>query len=143
MAKPIQFFIEEIDFKLPKSRAVGAWLQDVAAQHGCTVQEINYIFVSDAYLLGLNQDFLKHDTLTDIITFPHSEEDSKDLAADIYISVERVRENSASFEVAFGDELHRVMAHGLLHLAGFKDKDAKSKKEMRAAEDAAIAMFPR
>ncbi|HEX2899963.1 MAG TPA: rRNA maturation RNase YbeY [Bacteroidia bacterium] len=141
MANPIQFFVEEIDFKLPKPRALSAWLTNVAQGHGCTIEELNYIFVSDNYLLDLNKSFLQHDTLTDIITFPHTEEGSKELAADIYISVERVRENAISFGVTFPQELHRVMVHGLLHLVGFKDKDAKAKKEMRAAEDAAIALL--
>ncbi|MEY3443842.1 MAG: rRNA maturation RNase YbeY [Bacteroidota bacterium] len=142
MAKAIQFFVEEIDFKLPKPRAVSTWLEAVAQSHGCQPVEINYIFVSDTYLLDLNQDFLKHDTLTDIITFPHLEEPSKELAADIYISIDRVKENAAAFGVTFELELRRVMAHGLLHLVGFKDKGADEEKQMRSAEDAAIALFP-
>lgn len=142
MAKAIQFFVEEVDFKLSKQKVVTTWLEEVAIFHGCVVQEVNYIFVSDSYLLNLNKGFLKHDTLTDIITFPHSEEPSKVLSADIYISIDRVRENAEAFGVTFLNELHRVMVHGLLHLAGFKDKGAKAKKEMRAAEDAALSVLP-
>lgn len=142
MAKAIQFFVEEVEFKLPKPRAVSTWLEAVAHAHGCEPVEVNYIFVSDTYLLDLNQDFLKHDTLTDIITFPHFEETSKELAADIYISVDRVKENATAFGVTFDVELRRVMAHGLLHLIGFKDKTDDDEKQMRVAEDAAIALFP-
>ena len=142
MAKAIQFFVEEVEFKLPKPRTFSLWLETIARAHGCEPLELNYIFVSDTYLLDLNQDFLNHDTFTDIITFPHFEEASKELAADIYISVDRVKENAMAFGVGFDLELRRVMAHGLLHLIGFKDKSADDKKQMRAAEDAAIALFP-
>jgi probable rRNA maturation factor len=141
MAKPVNFFVEDIDFKLTQSRKVSLWLQLVAASHSATIEEVNYIFVSDEYLLRLNQDFLQHDTFTDIITFPHDGSVPSKPSGDIYISVERIRENAAEFNVTFQQELHRVMAHGLLHLIGFEDKNPRAKKAMRAAEDAALLLL--
>ena len=141
MPGKIHFFVEEIDFKVSKPRVLKPWLLSVAEGHGKQVAEINYIFVSDEYLLRLNLDFLKHDTLTDIITFPHDTDSESTVGGDIYISVERVRENAESFKTSFENELHRVMVHGLLHLVGFGDKGAQAKKEMRKLEDSALALL--
>jgi probable rRNA maturation factor len=107
---------------------------------GRSVEAINYIFCSDEYLLDLNQSHLGHDTYTDIITFELSAP-GEPLVADIYISVERVRENASGFGVSFKAELLRVVFHGALHLIGFKDKSANQSKQMREMEDSWLAAF--
>lgn len=140
MAGVVRFFVEDIDFKLSGPRKHASWLKSVATHHGGMVGELNYIFVSDAFLLQMNQQFLKHDTLTDIITFPTEENRIDSLCGEIYISVERVVENAASFNTTFDNELDRVMAHGLLHLIGFKDKKKSDQKLMRAAEEHALSL---
>lgn len=95
---------------------------------------INYIFCTDEYLLTINKEYLKHQTLTDIITFDLSEKDSEILSADIYISIERVEENAQQFKNPFTEELLRVVVHGILHLLGYKDKTARQKTTMRRLE---------
>lgn len=101
---------------------------------------LSYIFCTDAYLLTINQDFLKHDTLTDIITFDLST-DKEDLEAEIYISTERVMDNAEKLGVPYIQELHRVIFHGALHLCGLKDKTPAQKKEMRTAEDLCLSQY--
>jgi probable rRNA maturation factor len=140
MKSTVRFYVEDVDFKMSRQKEVVEWLHAVAAQHKAKIHELNYILVSDAYLLKLNQNYLQHDTLTDIITFPYEEDVHDDLGGDIYISIERVRENADEYSVPFETELNRVMVHGLLHLIGFEDKGEKAVKAMRAAEDAALAM---
>lgn len=95
---------------------------------------INYVFCSDEYLLSINKEYLKHKTLTDIITFDLSEEESELLIADIYISIERIEENANTFKKPFMEELLRVVVHGILHLIGYKDKTAAQKTNMRRME---------
>lgn len=101
--------------------------------------DINFIFCDDDYLLKINKEYLDHDTLTDIITFDYSV--GNELHADIFISEERVRDNAADFKVSFDEELMRVMAHGVLHLCGYKDKLSEEEKIMRKKEDEKILMF--
>jgi rRNA maturation RNase YbeY len=110
-----------------------AWLKDAAKAEGFKIGELNYIFCSDVYLLDINQKYLGHDTLTDIVTFDNSE-DPKMIEGDIFISIERVRENALKFDTA-ASELKRVMIHGLLHLAGYKDKDKAQKELMTIKEN--------
>ena len=102
-------------------------------KEGKELEAINFIFCSDEYLLGLNQAHLDHNTFTDIITFELSSK-NQPLVADIYISVDRVRENARLFQVSFKEELHRVIFHGVLHLCGFKDKKPAEQKLMREME---------
>ena len=102
--------------------------------------DVSYIFCTDAYLLQINQDFLQHDTFTDIITFDLSENDNH-LVAEIYVSVDRIQENASKFEVSYQRELHRVIFHGMLHLCGFKDKSKKDAALMRSMEDASLATY--
>ena len=102
-------------------------------EEGKEIEAINFIFCSDEYLLELNQEHLDHNTFTDIITFELSPK-GKPLVADIYISIERIRENSRLFKVSFKEELHRVIFHGVLHLCGYKDKKAVDQKRMREME---------
>ena len=97
------------------------------------IGDVNYIFCDDAYLLEINQQYLQHDTYTDIITFDYCEGDV--LNGDIFISVERVRENAQQYKVTFQEELVRVMAHGILHLCGYKDKKKAEAEEMRSRKN--------
>lgn len=115
------------------SEADVQWLEKVAQDDGYRIGELNYIFCSDEQLLKINQDFLKHDTYTDIITFDYVV--AQTLSGDIYISTERVQENARTLEQDFGHELRRVMVHGLLHLLGMGDKNEEEKTSMRRAED--------
>lgn len=136
----ILFFSEDTDFRLDKIEETKDWLTQVAHLH-CLVyseeQDLNYIFCSDDYLHQINVEYLQHDTLTDVITFDHAEK-AHELAGDIYISIDRVRENANEFACSFQDELHRVLAHGLLHLIGFGDKTKEESLQMRTKEDEAL-----
>jgi len=129
----ITFLTEDITFELKEKLKHKAWLKDAAKAEGFKIGELNYIFCSDAYLLDINQKYLGHDTLTDIVTFDNSE-DPKMIEGDIFISIERVRENAIKFDTK-DSELKRVMVHGLLHLAGYKDKDKAQKELMRNKEN--------
>ena len=129
----IAFLSEDITFELKEKLKHKAWLKDAAKAEGFKIGELNYIFCSDAYLLDINQKYLGHDTLTDIVTFDNSEEPEM-IEGDIFISIERVRENALKFDTA-ESELKRVMVHGLLHLAGYKDKDKAQKELMTIKEN--------
>jgi rRNA maturation RNase YbeY len=129
----IHFFEEDIRVPLDNKRALKFWLQSVAKQEGKRMGELNYVFCSDQYLLEMNQQYLNHNTLTDIITFDQSD-DAKKVEGDIYISYERVIENGKILQ-SETTELYRVIVHGLLHLLGFKDKKEEEQKLMRSKED--------
>jgi rRNA maturation RNase YbeY len=129
-------FNYETDFNLEDESLLKDWISTVASEQNFEVGEINYIFCDDAYLHKLNVEFLDHDTLTDIISFDNSL--GKLLNGDIFISVERVKDNAADFKVSFQDELHRVMIHGVLHYMGYKDKSIDEKKMMRNQENLAL-----
>jgi probable rRNA maturation factor len=130
----ISFFEEDIQFKLKNKTQVRQWINDTTIAEGYKLQELTYIFCSDAYLLQINRQYLDHDTYTDIITFDNSEEEGR-ITGDIFISIERIRENAQKFKVSETDELHRVIIHGVLHLLGYKDKTAASKEKMTQKED--------
>ena len=136
----INYFSEDLDFKIPFPKKTRVWLLAAARKEKKSVGEINYIFCSDAILSRINKDYLKHSTLTDIVTFDNSEPEGP-IESDIYISVPRVIENSKKFVVPFEQELRRVMVHGLLHLVGYADKTAQQKSEMRKREDAYLSLF--
>ena len=129
--EPINFFVEELDFEVSKELDIKNWLKQIIAHHKGNLAFINYIFCSDEYLHKINLEYLGHDTYTDIITFDYDEEV---IESDIYISVERVKENAEELKIAFEEELHRVMAHGVLHLLGFGDKTPEEKQKMRELE---------
>lgn len=122
-----------LDFELSEEKELASWLQFVLDQEDRDLGEVSYIFCNDDYLLDINNKHLKHKTLTDIISFDYSL--GKVVSGDVYISVDRVRENARINDVAFRDELHRVMAHGILHYIGYKDKSEDDKSEMRSKED--------
>ncbi|MDB4636193.1 rRNA maturation RNase YbeY [Flavobacteriaceae bacterium] len=115
------------------------WLSRVAESEGYSLSALSYIFCNDQYLLDLNQTYLSHDTLTDIITFDYVE--GTVVSGDIFISVDRLKENAAIFKVSFEEERLRVMAHGLLHLMGYKDKTAEDQEIMSNKENEKIKMF--
>lgn len=120
-SQPIRFFTEDISFILKQKSAIRNWIDLTIRSESYRLKELNFIFCSDAYLLEMNQGYLNHDTFTDIITFDNSEEEGR-IIGDIFISVERVRENAITFGVSETNELHRVMIHGVLHLLGYADK---------------------
>jgi probable rRNA maturation factor len=135
----ITFSKEDIAFTLPDKNKHKAWLKGVAKNEGKNIGELNYIFCSDDYLLQINQEYLNHDTLTDIVTFDNSD-GGKLIEGDIFISYERVKENGEKLGTS-DTELHRVMVHGLLHLLGYKDKKKEDKVLMTEKEDYYIPRF--
>lgn len=130
----IQFFNQEINYVLKNKRKVRLGLNYAATNEGYAIDELNYIFCSDDFLHRMNVHYLNHDTLTDVITFDNSII-SNVIIGDVFISIERIKENASTYNVKVSDELHRVMVHGLLHLCGYKDKTAKAKKLMTEKED--------
>lgn len=130
----IQFFEEDISYKLKNKKSVRQWITETIQAEGFKLDHLNYIFCSDDYLLKINQQYLNHDTFTDIITFDNSSQKGV-IAGDIFISIERIRENARLFKTAETDELHRVIVHGTLHLLGYGDKSATAKKKMTLKED--------
>ena len=132
------FFSEGIDFVLPHPRKTSSWIKSVIKKEKKTLTSINYIFCNDPFLLPINQEYLNHDTLTDIVTFDYSLK--SELKGEIYISIERVKENALTFNRPFDEELHRVIIHGVLHLAGYKDKSKAQKAEMRKKEEAYLSL---
>ena len=136
----IVFFNEDINFKFQDKNKFKAWLKKVAEKEGFTIGELNYIFCSDEYLYKINLEYLDHDTYTDIITFDNSE-DEIIIEGDIFISIERVKENSQTLNTVFEEELKRVIVHGLLHLCGYDDHSPEDKAEMRRLESEYILNF--
>lgn len=132
-------FNYELDFKLDNESAYADWISKVINSEIKSEGDINFIFCDDNYLLEINQQYLKHDTLTDIISFDYSI--GNELHGDIFISVERVRENAVDFSVPFENELKRVMAHGVLHYCGYKDKTDEEEIVMRQKEEEKMKMF--
>jgi len=126
-------FNSETSFTLNNQNKLVKWIGDVVSSEGFQVGEINYIFCDDSYLNKINQEFLNHDTFTDIISFDYTL--GKEVGGDIFISIERVLENAEKFNEVFETELHRVMIHGILHFMGYKDKTKKEKTLMRTKED--------
>ena len=132
----VRYYDQHVTSKLKDKKRLSTFLQALIRVQRPEVKTIDltYIFCHDDYLLEINQQFLQHNTLTDIITFDMSEED-RALQGEIYISTDRVQENAAKFKTGYNEELHRVIFHGALHLCGFKDKKPADKQRMRAEED--------
>jgi rRNA maturation RNase YbeY len=129
----INFYFEDIKkfpLDLPKTRN---WIKKSISTEEKKTGEISFIFCSDEYLLGINRQYLEHDYFTDIITFDYVENNI--ISGDIFISIDRVRENASEFQVSFQNELNRIIIHGVLHLIGFKDKSATDKRLMTNKED--------
>ncbi len=134
----INFFEEDTTFKPKQKAQLRQWIRDTVIAEGFKLKELNYIFCSDAYLLQINQQYLDHDTFTDIVTFDNSEVEG-DIIGDIFISIDRIRENGAKFKTGETDELHRVIIHGALHLLGYTDKSVVTKQKMTQKEDEYLA----
>lgn len=135
----IRFTSQDIDFELPQAEKVKKWISQVVQRRGKRVGNISYLFCDDEYLLGVNQQFLNHDTYTDIITFDYVSADL--ISGDIMISVDRVGENARLFGVPFEQELHRVVIHGVLHLLGQGDKSDSEAAEMRRQEEDSLSLW--
>ena len=132
-------FNYETDFELENESQYEDWVSEIIESEDKTEGEINYIFCDDEYLLQKNIEFLNHDTLTDIISFDYTMGNL--ISGDIFISVERVKDNANDFKVAFEEELRRVMAHGILHYCGYKDKTEEDSALMRDKENEKINLF--
>ena len=135
----ISFFTENIKFDLPEAEKVQKWVAKVVQTQGKRVGEVNYLFCDDAYLIEVNRAYLNHDTYTDIITFDYVA--GNIISGDIFISIERVKENANILRTGFDQELHRVIIHGVLHLLGQGDKSEADALVMRKKEEAALAIW--
>ena len=129
----VSFIVEDISFLMKGKRVTKKWIMACASQEGKELLELCYIFCSDSYLLKMNKEYLKHDTLTDTITFDYS--------SDVFISIDRVMEYAMKFSVSFEEEINRVMIHGLLHLCGYSDKKMLQKKKMVERENFYLKLF--
>jgi probable rRNA maturation factor len=136
---PIHFFKADISFRLSKKESITSWLKSVARKEGFSIAELNIILCSDEYLFQMNKQYLNHHTYTDIITFDNSDY-SNSLSGELYISIDRVKDNAVNMKIPIQDELHRVMVHGLLHLCGYTDKTPSKKAEMRRLEDLYLSL---
>lgn len=135
----IQFHFEDTEFELLYPARLRQWIEQVIARESCILQTVSFIFCSDDYLYDLNVQYLSHDTLTDVITFPYLK--PPHIEGDIFISADRIRDNAGEFGVSFEQELHRVMIHGILHLCGYSDKTDADKAAMTQKEDEALGVF--
>ena len=135
----VVFVDGDVPCNVEERQRVKSWLASLAKHHNRALGDLSIVSCSDKELLTYNRQYLDHDTYTDIITFDHTE--GKTLSGDLLISFDRVSENAENHGVVFQEELRRVMAHGMLHLAGFKDKTPADATAMRQAEDHALQMF--
>jgi probable rRNA maturation factor len=134
MTQNIHFFTEDLEFLIKSKKQIRDWITNIATEEKTIAGDINFIFCSDAYLMKINKKYLKHNSYTDIITFPLMDDNSV-ISGDIYISIPRVRENAKLFRQKVSDEVHRVIVHGVLHLLGYDDSTHDEKKVMRNKED--------
>ena len=135
----VRFFSEVTGFNLKGQRKTAEWIKKVLLTEGKALSSVNVIFCSDAYLAKINKQYLKHDTFTDIITFDLSSAQDA-IEGEIYISIDRVKENALAFGSDFDTELSRVIIHGVLHLSGYNDKTIREKSAMRKKEDASLSL---
>jgi len=136
----IRFFEEEVKFNLQNKNTYKRWIREIAVGEGFKIGDLNYIFCSDEYLYEINLRYLNHATFTDIITFDQRE-DPKVICGEIYLSLDRVRENAKSLHETFENELNRVISHGLLHLCGHTDKSKHERMNMRLKEEEALGVL--
>ncbi|WP_299818388.1 rRNA maturation RNase YbeY [uncultured Pontibacter sp.] len=139
MDHPIEFISEDVEFELTNPNQVAEWINDIIEQHDQELVNLTYVFCSDDYLHEINISYLDHDTLTDIITFDNADEEGI-IEGDIFISIDRVKDNASDLGTAFEDELHRVLIHGVLHLLGYKDKTEEQEALMRKQEDSSLSL---
>lgn len=146
---PIYFHSEApLEFSLENEGAIANWLSIVATREGRTVEQLNVVFCDDEYLLKVNREHLNHDFYTDIITFDLSEDEQisgsdsgATITGDLFVSIDRVKENAKELSVEFDQEIKRVVVHGLLHLLGYSDKTDEEKAEMRGKEEACLELY--
>jgi len=136
----IQFFFIANGVTLNERKRLKSFIDFIFKSEKRELLSLAYIFCSDDYLLKINKDFLNHDYYTDIITFNLSSSRGR-VEGEVYISIDRVKENSADLNTSFQSELHRVIFHGALHLCGYKDKTTHEQKKMRMAEDKCLASY--
>jgi rRNA maturation RNase YbeY len=136
----IEFFFPAKNISLRSRNGLKQYLKKIFKQEGRSLGQLSYVFCSDEFLLEMNRNHLQHDYYTDIITFDLSD-DSSPVIGEIYISIDRVRDNAAQLKTSINQELHRVIFHGALHLCGYKDKKVKDKQAMRAAEDICLKAY--
>jgi rRNA maturation RNase YbeY len=141
MAEAIRFVKNGIRFRMPDKILVSRWIDKVAKKEEYQIESLDFIFCTDSFVHKLNKDFLNHDYLTDILTFNLNEGRGKKISGDIYISIDRVRENALIFKTTFTQELLRVIIHGVLHLMGYDDKTKVKMTKMRDREDKCLKMF--
>lgn len=133
--KSIYFFCEDVEYRLKNKGIIRQWISSTILAEGIKeIEELSFIYCSDEYLLSINQQYLNHDTYTDIITFDNSEIENV-LSGDIFISYERVKENASIYKVSTTHEMHRIMIHGVLHLCGYLDETKQEKDKMTEKED--------
>ena len=132
-------FNYESDFSLEQEDLYASWIETIVESENKILGEISYIFCDDDFLHNINMQYLNHDTLTDIISFDYTEGDI--ISGDIFVSIERVEDNAKDFKVSFEEELKRVLAHGVLHYCGYKDKSDKDALLMRTKEEEKIKLF--
>jgi probable rRNA maturation factor len=136
----ISFFNEGTSYRLKQKKLLRNWIIFSIKNENKQPGEINVILCPDDYLYKMNVEYLQHDTLTDIITFDYGEADV--VSGDLFISLDRIKENAAKYAIKTADELHRVIIHGILHLCGYNDKNGKEKIEMTAREDSYLSLRP-
>lgn len=136
----INFFYENIDFSISHPKQLSRWIQQTISSEKHQLSSLSFIFCDDAYLLSINEQYLQHHDFTDVITFSYAEE-SFLIEGDIFISVDRVKENAIAFSTSFENELHRVMVHGVLHLLGYKDKDKSDQQTMKEKENSYLSLY--
>jgi rRNA maturation RNase YbeY len=137
----IHFFYEDISIRIKHIGKLKNWIKETIKQENRVFSNINYIFCSDDFLRDINIRYLDHDTFTDIVTFDtSSDSNSQFIEGEIYISIERILDNSKKYKVEFSDELHRVMVHGVLHLVGYHDSSVRQKSIMRGKENAYLSL---
>jgi rRNA maturation RNase YbeY len=132
-------FCPETKFTLSNKRPIKNWLIEVAKNENRKIGALNIVFYNDQQLLEFNQQYLKHNTFTDVITFDYSENDL--INGDVCLSIDRIKENALKFDCSFEEELRRVMVHGVLHLCGYKDKNKEDKKLMKQKEEEVLNLF--
>jgi probable rRNA maturation factor len=134
----IIFNVEDIDFQLVREETISNWIESMVEKEGKKLGALSYIFCSDDYLHKLNVEYLNHDTLTDVITFPYN---SNPVEGDIFISIDRVKDNAKDLNIPFETELHRVMIHGVLHLCGYMDETDEEEAIIRQKEDMCLSFL--
>lgn len=132
-ADAIHFFSEDTAFEIQNPTAISQWISDVIEAEGESIGPVSFIICSDSYLHNMNVEYLEHDDLTDVITFDYSSDEG--CSGDVFISIDRIRDNAEEMKVDEADELHRVMVHGVLHLLGYKDKSPEEARVIRSKED--------